>query len=295
MGTCIEAAYTTRPGLIPRGALHLSGAAARGCLARVHHRAAELDLMINTGVYKNRNTAEPALASIIQNSIGANPELEIGHHGTFSFDLLDGGCGVVQAAQLADGFVAGGRARLAMIVAADADPSPLTSRDFPFQAGGGALLLGRSDGASGFERFRIRTFPEHAELFEAHLRWDPEAGLLHRGHNVVEVHEAPAFSGRCIDDAEVVVRELLDEAALAIDDLDLVIASQYPRAFAPGLAHRLGIPAERVPTIPHALHTAGPIAALEAAIETGQLARARRALFVTAGAGITIAAGLYRV
>ena len=294
MGTCIETAVTASRRLLPRGALHLSDTAATACLARGRHRPDELDLLINTGLYKNGNAAEPALASIIQRDIGANAQLRCYRHGTFSFDLVDGGCGVVQAAQLADGFVGSGRARLAMIVAADADPSPTTSRGFPFEAAGGAMLVAYDEREGGFERFRVRTFPAHASLFESHLRWQPHAGLLHRGHNVIEVVEAPEFADRCVDDAEGVVRELLADAALTTSDVDLVIASQYPRSFPRALALRLGIAQARVPDLERALHTAGPIAALEAAIRSGQYARARHILFVTVGAGITVATALYR-
>ena len=104
MGTRIEAAvaHHHRGRVFGRGALHLSDAAATECLARAGHRADELDLLINAGIYKDRNAAEPALASIIQEDIGANASSppRIGCHGTFSFDVLDGGCGVTTAAQI---------------------------------------------------------------------------------------------------------------------------------------------------------------------------------------------------
>ena len=293
MGTRIESAAFTR-GIVPRGALHLSDVAARACLARAHRSAGDLDLLINAGLYKNGNAAEPALASIIQDDIGANRHMEIGHHGTFSFDLLAGGCGVVQAAQLVDGFVGGGRARLAMVVAADADPSPLTSKRFPFARGGGAVLFAHVDEAGGFERFQTRTFAEHASVFEARLRWEPEAGVMRRGRNVIEVIEGPDLTACFVDDAEIVVRELLADAQLVAADIDLVIASQYPKPFAHALADRLAIAHARVPVVEPPLHTAGPIAVLAAAIESGDFARARRVLFVTAGAGITVATALYR-
>jgi 3-oxoacyl-[acyl-carrier-protein] synthase-3 len=301
MGTRIESAATARRRgrLLGRGALHLSDAAATSCLERGHHAASELDLLINAGLYKDRNAAEPALASIIQDDIGANcgnpPRL--GHHGTFSFDIANGGCGVVTAAKLVDGFVSDGPARLGLIVAADADPSPRTSRGFPFSPAGGAMLIAHADGDTGFQRFELRTFPEHASLFEVDLRWDPSAGLTRRGRNVVEVYEAPGFAACCVERASEVAHELLAGAGLSAGDVDLVIASQYPRGFGKQVARRLGIAVDRVPLVAPELaaaHTAGPIAALEAAIESNRFARARHTLFVTAGAGITIGAVLYR-
>lgn len=300
MGTRIEtaAAHHHRGRVFGRGALHLSDAAANECLERTGHRSSELDLLVNTGIYKDRSAGEPALASIIQEDIGANAKSppRIGHHGTFSFDLMNGGCGVTTAAQVVDGFVGSGRAQLAMIVAADADPSPRTSRGFPFTPAGGAMLLAHVDGDTGFQAFETRTFPRDAALFESYLRWDPNRSFGF-GRNVIEVLEAPELAERCVERAVEVVEDVLTRVALTADDIDLLIASQYPRHFDLELAGRLGIAASKVPLVPRELahaHTAGPIAALAAAIHAGTWARARHTLLVTAGAGITIGAAVYR-
>lgn len=302
MGTRIEAAATSHHlgHIRGRGALHLTDEAARACLERGHHRADEIDLLINCGLYKDGNTAEPALASIIQEDIDANiggTPARLGHHGTFSFDVLNGGCGVITAAQLADSFVGRGAAQLALIVAGDAEPAPRATRGFRFAPAGGAMLLEHDDGDTGFIDFSIRTFSEDADLFESRMHWDPRAGLLRRGRNVVEIDETPRFATRCIDHAIDVVGELLGRTSLSIDSIDLLVASQYPARFAGDLARALGIEPARVPSVSAKLeraHTAGPIAALEAAIASGQFARARHTLFVTAGAGITIGAAVYR-
>lgn len=301
MGTHIDAAVATydRGGVFARGALHLSDVAAQRCLRRAHRQANEIDLLINAGIYKNRNAAEPALASIIQEDIGANatgPPL-LGHHGTFSFDVVNGGCGVTTAAQLLDGFLATGRAQVGMIVAADADPSPTTSCGFPFTPAGGAVLLSHVDGDAGFVVFETRTFPEDASLFEATLHWSPRAGIARRGHNVVEVREAPELRERSVEHASAVAREVLARVGLRGSDIDLLIASQHPSGFPSQLASRLGIAAARVPPVSRELsraHTAGPIAALAAAIESGAWDYAKQVLFVTAGAGLTIGVALYR-
>jgi 3-oxoacyl-[acyl-carrier-protein] synthase III len=64
------------------------------------HDPDEFDLLVNAGMYRDRNLGEPALAALIQDDIGANtedPHAEA--HGTFSFDVANGACGVLTALQ----------------------------------------------------------------------------------------------------------------------------------------------------------------------------------------------------
>jgi 3-oxoacyl-[acyl-carrier-protein] synthase-3 len=313
MATRIEAVATTysrwHRGPFARGALRLSDAAARTCLERGGRRASELDLLVNAGLYKEHSMAEPALASIIQEDIGANPGGRLLHeerhgHGTFSFDVMNGGCGVLTALHLVDAFVGAGSAKLGLIVAGDADPEPHTSRRFPFGAVGGAILLKHEDdddGAAatatassrseGFTRFELRTFPEHADLFEVWLQWEADVA-----QNVLEVREIPSFARRCIECATDMTTAFLAGENLRAQDIDLLVASQYPSSFATEVAQAIGLPADRIPAVRPELaraHTAGPIAALDAAFASGSFERAKRILFLTAGAGITIGAGLY--
>ena len=204
---------------------------------------------------------------------------------------------MITAAQLVDGFVASGSARLGLIVAADADPSPRTSRGFPFRPAGGAMLIAHAPGDAGFQCFALHTFPEHASLFEIELRWNPKAGLVRRGANAIEVYEAPGFAACCVERAAEVAAQLLAGAGLSARDVDLMLTSQYPTGFAKQVARRLGIHLDSVPEVAPdlaATHTAGPIVALEAAIRSHRFAGARHTLFVTAGAGVTIGAALYR-
>jgi 3-oxoacyl-[acyl-carrier-protein] synthase-3 len=259
----------------------------------VGRRAAEVDLLVNASIYKDGNTAEPALASLVQQDIGANPGHPQAHgrHGTFSFDVSNGAAGALTAAHLVDGFVSPGTAHLGLVVTGDADPAPRTSRGFPFLPAAGAILLRHTDDDEGFERFSFRTFPRFGDLFEADIEWAPD-----RRRNVVRVSEDAGFADACIDCAMRTVTELLDGARIHPADIDLLVTSQYPGGVPEGVARACGVPVDRVPAVPPALrraHTAGVIASLEAAIESGAFARAKTVLFVAVGAGITVGAALY--
>lgn len=73
--------------------------------------------------------------------IRANPEdPHAGAHGTFSFDIANGACGVLTALQIVDGFLRSRAVQLALIVASDADPGHGMSEHFPISAAGAVLL-----------------------------------------------------------------------------------------------------------------------------------------------------------
>ena len=90
MGTVIERLDVSRGGWRTRhSALHLAVAAAKTCLQGAGREPDDVDLLINAGVYRDKNLAEPALAALIQEDIGANPEDPHDDAvGTFSFDVV---------------------------------------------------------------------------------------------------------------------------------------------------------------------------------------------------------------
>jgi 3-oxoacyl-[acyl-carrier-protein] synthase III len=294
MGTIIEAAATATETSL--GAVQLAGTAARFCLKRAGRAPDELGLLINAGVYLDNNISEPAIAALIQDDIGANLwRLPAGGPGTFSFDVRNGACGLLTGIYLADGLLASETVNTAMVVATDADPEPGLSEGFGFPAVGGAILLSADDQRTGFTAFRFATFPEFASLFESDVTWRqgfPD-GTGHPGRNVLAVKVANTYATRAAECAESTVRELAAASALDLGDVGLLVATASVPGFADALAKRLGIPAGLVASLPGSLagaHTAAPAAALERA----DPAATGTTVFVSAGAGITVVAALYR-
>jgi 3-oxoacyl-[acyl-carrier-protein] synthase III len=297
MGTIIEAtaiAVAQERSMAP-GALEAVDAAARLCLERAGRTAGELDLLINAGVYHDKILSEPAFAALIQEDIGANLNQPPGAatHGTFSFDVSNGGCGLLTGIHLVDGMLASGTAKLGMVVVSDMDPEPGVSRGFGFPAVGGAVLLSADAYRPGFTAFRFATFPEFAELFQGYVDWQEDAGFADHGRNLLTVEIAEPYAARALECAESTVRELAAAEALDLAEVDLLVATASLAGFGDALAERLGVAAEHVASPPDGLanaHTAAPAVALESAA----LAAARTTLFVSVGAGITTAAALHR-
>src|SRR5262245_22995012 len=107
----------------------------------------EVDVLINVGVYRDGNVVEPANSALIQLGLDMHLDYEAGSgRSTFSFDLRNGACGVLNAVHAASALLATGTAAKVLIVSSDAHPGGVEAADpirFPFTAAGAAWLLGR--------------------------------------------------------------------------------------------------------------------------------------------------------
>jgi 3-oxoacyl-[acyl-carrier-protein] synthase-3 len=298
MGARIEsvAVVSSHARLIQKGGLRLADDAARSCLEHAGRSPADVDLLINAGIYHDENLGEPALAALIQEDIGANPVQAADRaHGTFSFDVVNSGAGVITAFHLLDGFLSSS-IDLGLVVASDADPGSAVEPEFPFPSVGGAALLARAEPDRGFQAFRFETFPEFQQLFSARIHW--EERRLRRGHNVLEIQQDPGYRARTVECATEATRRFLDSLDVRARSLDLLVPSQFPVGFADELARRLELRTDRVAHVGEdftGAHTAGPLAALSTAERDGRFGAAQLVLFVAAGSGISVGLALYRL
>ncbi len=302
MGARIEAASAlTSHGLRKPTARRLADAAARACLAHAGRAPGDVDMLINAGIYREDNMGEPALAALIQEDIGANlGQPPIGGHGTFSFDLANGTCGVINAIQLEAGLLRSGVIRLGAIVTSDVDPNLKDPGSAPFRPTGGAMLLGRDESIAGFTDFHMETFPEYEDLFVSGLVWQERHRLRVRratGRSQMVIDERPGYQARLVDCAEEATRRFMGRLGMRIDEIDLLVPGPSSPDFLDHLRVRLGIPGDRVAYVSEDLagsYTTGPIAALQAAIKSDRLGEARTTMMLAVGAGITVALAIYR-
>ena len=288
MGTVIDRVALTQGRWRNRhSALHLAVKAANDCL---HHAGCDphgVDLLINTGIYRDRNLGEPALAAMIQQDIGANPENpHADTHGTFSFDVSNGVCGVLTALQIVDGFLKSGAIDCALVVAGDADPGHGMSEHFPFSPAGAAMLCDWADGDCGLERIHWVNALDEGENLNATV------GLVD-GRNVLRFRASETLDERLAATAAQAVDECLAESSLQVDDIDVIIAAPGRPHYRTCLATHLGVPEEQIIIAEDEnAHTASLAAAFERS--SGRTRPGARVLLVVAGAGITAGAALYR-
>lgn len=303
MGTRIEStsALTSNGSRRPT-ARRLADAAVRACLARAGKEAGDVGMLINAGIYREDHMGEPALAALIQEDIGANRgQPPVGGRGTFSFDLLNGTCGVINAIQLEAGLLRSGVIRLGAVVTSDVGPKLRDSAAAPFQPAGGALLLGWDDTEDGFTAFGTETFPEYQDLFASGLVWQerrvPAVPWRRTGRHEMVIDCKRGYHARLADCAEEATRRFLRRVGMDVGEIDLLVPTPSVPGFLDAVRDRLGVPGDHVAYVPEDLacaYTTGPIAALQAAARSGRLGEARNTLMLAAGAGITVSLALYR-
>jgi 3-oxoacyl-[acyl-carrier-protein] synthase-3 len=288
MGTVIDSLDVTHGRWRNRhSALRLAVAAARTCLERAGRDPDDVDLLVNAGIYRDRNLAEPALAALIQEDLGANPEdPHPDGHGTFSFDIANGTCGVLTALQIVDGFLRSRTVHCGLVVASDADPGRGMSDHFPFSPVGAAMLCDWTDDDHGLGPVHWLNVPDDGENFRATVELEGSGNMLRfAGSDAMDGHFAAAGAQ--------VARRCLQEAALGPGDVDVVIAAPAHHGFRVALAENLGVPVDRIFVADdERTHTAALVAGIQCAAE--QLPPGGRALLVAVGAGITAGAALYR-
>ena len=287
MGTVIDALHVAHSNWRNRhSALHLAVAAAKGCLLQAGVAPADLDLLINTGIYRDRNLGEPALAAMIQEDIGAHPEdPHDDTHGTFSFDIANGVCGILTALQIADGFLRSRTVSRVLVVTSDADPGRGMSERITFSPVGAALLCRWSDdGGLGRVHWLSRT--DETERLCATVAFE-------RSRNVLRVHQPAEMEVELAAASAQVVRHCLDEASLNLDDLALIVAAPPHPRYRTELAVGLGVGVDRIAVADERMHTASVVAALQREIPT--VPAGAHVLLTAATGGIVAGAALYRV
>lgn len=290
MPTVIDAAaVTTGRWPASRSARRLAGAAGRAALRKCMQEPSEVDLLLNAGLYHDRNLGEPALAPLIQEDIAVNPgDPSPGGRGTFSFDVANGTAGVLTALHIVDGFMRARTISTALIVASDADPGHGLAPDFPFRSSGGALVCHWTDRPVGLGSFRWYNQPDGDGAFRTTVG-------IRGGRNVLAVEQSGDYAAKLAEAAGQVVTSLLESEDLEPDAVDAVLAAPDLPGMRSRLAALTGLPAERFVSVSGRTHTVGAISLIEQAGRAGLMRSPGTVLLVGAGAGVTAGAAVYRI
>lgn len=254
----------------------------------------DIGLVLNVGIYRNDNIVEPANASMIQNGLDINPTYVKGRT-SFSFDILNGACGFLNAAQVAGAILKTRDVKYALIVSSDVHPSKNKVVDFPYRNIGAAALLEWSDDPQqGFLEIIFRTSRDGFEGLESIVDLSVPGARRH-----LLVKRSERYHEHLIDFAAKTVTEFCEEHRakhnLRLDDI-ILVTSQPVQDFGFRVGETAGMHGKSVGCLyekygdPHS-------SALTIAYQEGRASRdiepGDQVVFVGASAGLTVSVGLY--
>ena len=265
--------------------------AARAALAAAGRMPADLDLIIVATT--TPDLTFPATAAIVQRKLGC-PVL-------IAFDVQAVCSGFVYALSVADGFVARGLSKCALVIGAESMTKLMDYADrgtcVLFGDGAGAVVLEPVDGEGttadrGLLGFALRCDGSKQDLLYVdggpsatgtvgHLRMAGQQVFRHAVVNIAEGVEAAALA-----------------AGIAVPDVDWFIPHQANMRILQGVAHRLGVAGDKVIcTVDRHANTSAasiPLAMAEA-ISDGRIQPGQLLLLEAMGGGLTWGACVLRL
>ena len=265
--------------------------ASRQALERAGRTAADVDLIIVATT--TPDLTFPATAALVQRKLGA----PIG----IAFDVQAVCSGFVYALSVADGFVARGLSKCALVIGAEAMSRLMDWTDrgtcVLFGDGAGAVVLEPQEGEGtiadqGLLGFSLRCDGTKQDLLYVdggpattgtvgYLRMEGKQVFRHAVVNISEAVEAAAKT-----------------AGVPIAEVDWFIPHQANQRILQGVAHRLGVPEDKVisTVATHANTSAASIPlAMNAGVEDGRIKPGQILLMEAMGGGLTWGACVLRL
>ncbi|MGC4122661.1 MAG: 3-oxoacyl-[acyl-carrier-protein] synthase III C-terminal domain-containing protein [Myxococcales bacterium] len=271
------------------GSLKHAVHAGKQCLEQSIYNPNDVRVLINSGVHRDGHVCEPAIAAYIQHGLDINVEFQ--GRRTLAFDLLNGACGMLNAAQVMAALIESGEAQVGMVVSSEANADKSPDPSYLFPTSGAAALLDVSPLRNvGFGKFVFQTHEEHLDLFASTVSLSVPRGKL-TIKRAIEIEEVwLKHAGAAID-------ELLSLERLAKSEIDFVVPAQISPWFLQKLPERIGFPKEKVVDLTATLadtHSTSTFLALHHLMSSGQATSGKRALLLAFGSGITVGAATYR-
>ncbi|UFS96042.1 hypothetical protein [Nocardia huaxiensis] len=280
------------------GSIDHAVAAGRECLERAGIGPDDIDVLINVGVYRDGNVVEPANSALIQLGLDMHPDYVAGSgRSTFSLDLRNGACGVLNAAQAATALLANGTAGRVLIVGSDAHPggNNAAPQDFRYATVGAAWLLSQGVDA-GFGPITITPVRGRVAGTNPGVRGYLDLKSMgNAGQQTITVDVAEDYESVLAATAADTLREHLDRTGLDSAKAVLVTNNPIPE-LAADLAERFGFARSyQAMTGDRDAGSSGLAIAYHQLRESGEIAPDSELVLLAAGSGPMAAAAGYRM
>jgi 3-oxoacyl-[acyl-carrier-protein] synthase-3 len=260
--------------------------AARNALERARIDAAEIDLLLCATVTPDQIL--PSTGCIIQAELGANKAA--------AMDLVAACSGFLYGLTLADTMIRTGQSRYALVIGAEILTQYVDYTDrgtcVLFGDGAGAAVLGPVDANRGILAARIRSDGRYLEQLYSPgggTRRPPSAETIAAGDHFFKMKGNELFKVAVRSMSEIST-DILDEAGLRAEDVDLFIPHQANQRITDAVAGKLNVDSDRVYSN-IAMHgntsSASIPIALDECVEAGRIKENDLVLMASFGGGVT--------
>jgi len=271
----------------------LSVQASRRALEKADIRATDLDLIICSTI--SPDMPLPSTASLIQRELGA--------HGCCAFDLAAACSGFLFGMTVAEQFIRTGATRYVLVIGAELLSRYLDYKDRAtcviFGDGVAAAVFGPVEPPSGILAHELHTegqYADHLFIPAGGTAMPASCQTVEQGAHFIKMRGNELFkvAVRSLDD---VSRQVLRDAGLSPDDVDLFIPHQANQRITEAVRERLGLSPDRVYSnicrIGNTSSASIPIC-LDECARSGRLKKGNLVLMSAFGAGVTWGAVLMR-
>lgn len=283
--------HERRKAAADEAASDLAVAAAQRALAAAGRSAADVDLIVVATT--TPDLTFPATAAIVQRKLGC----PIG----VAFDVQAVCSGFVYALSVADGFVARGRARCALVIGAETMTRLMDWTDrgtcVLFGDGAGAVVLEPQESAGAVTDRGLLGFALRADGTKQDLLY-VDGGVSSNGRiGHLRMQGNQVFRHAVVNISEA-IHAAAEDAGIALESVDWFIPHQANQRILEGVARRVGIDESKVisTVAQHANTSAASIPlALDAGVRDGRVKPGQLLLLEAMGGGLTWGACVIRL
>ncbi len=269
--------------------------AAQDAIDRSNYEKNEIGLVINTGVYRDKFLSEPAVAALMAGDLGINlhPEPE-SKNKSFTFDLLNGSLGFLEACYTAIQMVQAGKFNTALITTSEIENNREYRPDnfLGIRETGSAMVLHKeeTDSNIGFGNFMFKNFPAYLDTYQTHSTWGKGEAYL----DFIKNPNMEEFYLKCIVET---VHDFMELEGLKLEDFDLLFPPQISPEFVGQLKDQLALSDDKVVNIAREgedFFTSSVPQSIRFAQETGMVKEGSKGLIIAVGSGIQVGCAIYQ-
>ncbi|MEF9438626.1 MAG: hypothetical protein L0922_07825 [Candidatus Mariimomonas ferrooxydans] len=258
------------------------------CLKNSNYFPMDVQVLINSGIYRDGHYVEPAVSTFIQNKLGINTEFQ--GKRTLSFDLQNSGCGMLNGIHVLTNLISSGRIQSGMVISSEANADKNPDPSYQYENSGAAVMLDISPNSQiGFGNFVFKSFEKHIHLYGSFVSLTQKYGRLF-------VKKKKELEDAYLTCVQSVIKELLDTENLSADNISFVIPSQISEYFLNKLPENICFGTEKIINLFHKYSdtlTTSVFLSLKHLLDKNVIKPGQKIILLTVGSGITVGASIY--